>query len=60
MTHVLFRRGALGDVVLLGSVTAGAPEPVHVVTDARYLSGDAAPVGGTSGSTDIRELLLVF
>jgi ADP-heptose:LPS heptosyltransferase len=36
MTQVLFRRGALGDVVLLGSVTAGAPEPVHVVTDARY------------------------
>ena len=36
MTSVLYRRGALGDVVLLGSVTAGAPEPVHVVTAEHY------------------------
>ena len=39
---------------------AGERLVVHVETDARSLSGDAAPVGGTSGSTDIRELLLVF
>lgn len=37
MGDVLLRRGALGDVVLLGAVTASAPTPVTVVTDARYV-----------------------
>jgi ADP-heptose:LPS heptosyltransferase len=35
---VLVRRSALGDVVLLGSVTASAPRPVTVVTDAPYVA----------------------
>jgi ADP-heptose:LPS heptosyltransferase len=37
MTDVLLRRGALGDVVLLGAVTASSPAPVTVVTDPRYV-----------------------
>ncbi|MFT4622825.1 MAG: hypothetical protein ACI8PZ_001481 [Myxococcota bacterium] len=38
MGDVLLRKGALGDVVLLGSVTAAAAGPVTVVTDRRWLS----------------------
>jgi len=34
---VLVRRSSLGDVVLLGAVTATVPRPVTVVTDARYV-----------------------
>jgi hypothetical protein len=34
---VLVRRSALGDVVLLGAITASVPRPVTVVTDARYV-----------------------
>ena len=34
---VLLRRGALGDVVLLGAVTAAVPGPVTVLTRARYV-----------------------
>jgi len=33
---VLLRRSALGDVVLLGAITAAVPRPVTVVTDPRY------------------------
>ena len=38
MADVLLRRGALGDVVLLGAVTASSPAPVTVVTDPRYVA----------------------
>jgi hypothetical protein len=34
---VLVRRSSLGDVVLLGAITASAPRPVTVVTDAPYV-----------------------
>lgn len=34
---VLVRRSALGDVVLLGSITAAVPRPVTVLTDARWV-----------------------
>jgi len=42
---VLLRRSSLGDVVLLGSITAAVPRPVRVVTDPRYM-GVAARLRG--------------
>jgi ADP-heptose:LPS heptosyltransferase len=42
---VLVRRRALGDVILLGSVTASLPRPVTVVTEPRYVPLAARLVG---------------
>ena len=42
---VLLRRGALGDVVLLGAVTASWPGPVTVVCEARWTQVAAALTG---------------
>jgi ADP-heptose:LPS heptosyltransferase len=42
---VLVRRRALGDVILLGSVTASVPPPVTVVTEPRFVPLAARLVG---------------